>query len=372
MTSPSSQQLQAAAELAEQTYKRDQEQFAAQAISQASSTRDVSTLKSARAQVAAQQALIDEKIVKAPFAGRLGIRQVDLGQYLERGNDRRHLAGARSDPDRFLRAAAGARARQGSDRPSPPPSIPIPASNFAGRHRVHQLQGRPASRNVQVRASFQNADRRLVPGMFANVAIDTGEATSQITLPQTAITYNPYGDTVFIVEKTARAAASRRHGAAALRQAGRYARRSGRRAERRQRRATWWSSAGQMKLRNGMAVVINNAVRRRTTQTRRRRTSKARHADMKFTDIFIRRPVLATVVSLVILVVGLRSFSSLQVLAYPKTENGIVTIIDRFPGADPDAIAGFITTPIEAAVAQANGIDYMTSTSQSSTSTITV
>jgi len=93
---------------------------------------------------------------------------------------------------------------------------------------------------------------------------------------------------------------------------------------------------------------------------------------VNFTDIFIRRPVLATVVSLFILVVGLRSFSSLQVLAYPKTENGIVTITTSFPGADPDSIAGFITTPIEAAVAQANGIDYMTSTSQSGTSTVTV
>jgi len=93
---------------------------------------------------------------------------------------------------------------------------------------------------------------------------------------------------------------------------------------------------------------------------------------VNFTDIFIRRPVLASVVSLVILVVGLRSFSSLQVRAYPKTEDGIVTITTAFPGADPDSIAGFITTPIEAAVAQANGIDYMTSVSQSSTSTITV
>src|SRR6202034_3804042 len=93
---------------------------------------------------------------------------------------------------------------------------------------------------------------------------------------------------------------------------------------------------------------------------------------MNFTDLFIRRPVLSSVVSLMILVVGLRSYSSLQVLAYPKTENGIVTITTTYPGADPDAIAGFITTPIEAAVAQANGIDYMTSTSQSGTSTITV
>jgi multidrug efflux pump len=93
---------------------------------------------------------------------------------------------------------------------------------------------------------------------------------------------------------------------------------------------------------------------------------------LNFTDIFIRRPVLSSVVSLVILVVGLRSYSSLQVLQYPKTENGIVTVTTIYPGADPDSIAGFITTPIEAAVAQANGIDYMTSTSQSSTSTISV
>jgi multidrug efflux pump len=93
---------------------------------------------------------------------------------------------------------------------------------------------------------------------------------------------------------------------------------------------------------------------------------------VNFTDLFIRRPVLASVVSLIILVVGLKSYGSLQVLAYPKTENGVVTITTQFPGADPDSIAGFITTPIEAAVAQANGIDYMTSTSQSGTSTITV
>jgi multidrug efflux pump len=93
---------------------------------------------------------------------------------------------------------------------------------------------------------------------------------------------------------------------------------------------------------------------------------------MKFTDLFIRRPVLASVVSLFILVLGLRSFSALQVLEYPKTENGVVTITTSFPGADPESVAGFITTPIETAVAQANGIDYMTSASQNSTSTITV
>ena len=93
---------------------------------------------------------------------------------------------------------------------------------------------------------------------------------------------------------------------------------------------------------------------------------------MKFTDLFIRRPVLASVVSLLILVVGLRAISALPVLQYPRTQNAVVTITTTYYGADPDVIAGFITTPLEQAIAQANGIDYMTSTSQSGVSTITV
>ncbi len=93
---------------------------------------------------------------------------------------------------------------------------------------------------------------------------------------------------------------------------------------------------------------------------------------MQFTDIFIRRPVLAVVVSLLILVLGLRSAGSLPVLQYPRTENAVVTVNTTYYGADPGVIAGFITTPLEAAIAQANGIDYMTSSSTSGTSTITV
>jgi multidrug efflux pump len=93
---------------------------------------------------------------------------------------------------------------------------------------------------------------------------------------------------------------------------------------------------------------------------------------MHFTDIFIRRPVLASVVSLLILVLGLRAYSVLPILQYPRTENAIVTVTTIYYGADPDVVAGFITTPLENAIAQANGIDYMTSTSQSGTSTIMI
>ena len=92
---------------------------------------------------------------------------------------------------------------------------------------------------------------------------------------------------------------------------------------------------------------------------------------MNFTDIFIRRPILASVVSLMLLVLGLRALIDLPILQYPRTENAIVTITTAYYGADPDLVAGFITTPLENSIAQANGIDYITSTSKNGLSTIT-
>jgi multidrug efflux pump len=93
---------------------------------------------------------------------------------------------------------------------------------------------------------------------------------------------------------------------------------------------------------------------------------------MKYTDLFIRRPVLATVVSMTMLVLGLRSGFSIPVLQYPRTQNAIVTVETTDYGADPDLIAGFITTPLENAIAQANGIDYISSQSLPGVSLITV
>jgi multidrug efflux pump len=93
---------------------------------------------------------------------------------------------------------------------------------------------------------------------------------------------------------------------------------------------------------------------------------------MNFTDIFVKKPVLATVVSLLILVIGLRAALSLPVRQYPRTENAVVTVTTAYYGADPDVVAGFITQPLENAIAQANGIDYITSASTNSLSTIKV
>jgi multidrug efflux pump len=93
---------------------------------------------------------------------------------------------------------------------------------------------------------------------------------------------------------------------------------------------------------------------------------------MKFTDLFIKRPVLAVVISLFLLVLGLRSFGILPVFQFPRTQNAIITVSTTYFGADPDLVAGFITTPLENAIAQVNGIDYMSSTSTNSSSIITV
>ncbi|MDR3426391.1 MULTISPECIES: efflux RND transporter permease subunit [Silvimonas] len=92
---------------------------------------------------------------------------------------------------------------------------------------------------------------------------------------------------------------------------------------------------------------------------------------MRFTDIFIRRPVLATTLSLLILVLGLRSLDLLPIRQYPKTENAVINVSTTYTGADPELVAGFITTPLENSIAQAEGIDYMTSTSTQGSSAIT-
>ncbi len=92
---------------------------------------------------------------------------------------------------------------------------------------------------------------------------------------------------------------------------------------------------------------------------------------MKLTDMFIKRPVLASVMSLLILVLGLRSLATLKVSEYPQTQTGVITLTTSYYGANADTIAGFVTQPLEAAVAQVQGIDYLSSKSSTGVSTIT-
>jgi multidrug efflux pump len=93
---------------------------------------------------------------------------------------------------------------------------------------------------------------------------------------------------------------------------------------------------------------------------------------MRFTDLFIKKPVLSTVISLLVLTLGIRAIFSMPVMQYPFTENAVITVTTSYTGADPASIASFITTPLENSIAQVNGIDYMTSSSTQGTSIITI
>src|ERR1700726_5315827 len=93
---------------------------------------------------------------------------------------------------------------------------------------------------------------------------------------------------------------------------------------------------------------------------------------MKFTDLFVKRPVLAIVVNLVILIAGLQAIGSLSVRQYPRSDTAVVTVTTAYIGANANLVRGFITTPLERVIASADGIDYMESSSAQGVSTITV
>ncbi len=127
-------------------------------------------------------------------------------------------------------------------------------------------------------------------------------------------------------------------------------------------------TSGVFKLRNGAAVLVNNEV-----QPANNPAPEARgQLRMKFTDLFIRRPVLAIVVNLVILIAGLQSIRSLSVRQYPRSDIAVVRVTTAYVGANADLVRGFITTPLERVIASADGIDYIESSSAQGLSTITV
>ena len=90
-----------------------------------------------------------------------------------------------------------------------------------------------------------------------------------------------------------------------------------------------------------------------------------------FTDIFIRRPILSVVVSLLILLVGARAMLELPIRQYPQLQNTVITVTTSYPGASPELMQGFIATPIEQAVSSAEGLDYLTSSSTQGQSIVT-
>jgi membrane fusion protein, multidrug efflux system len=261
--------LEASASLAQVNYDRDSRQLHAQAISQAVVDSDNFNLKNARAQAEEQRAELAKKTLRAPFAGHLGIRAVDLGQYLNPGTAVVTLEALDplfvdfTVPQQTLnRVAVGQAVTAAVDT--------FPGQSFRGKIIAISPAVDTDSRNVQMRASLPNPDHRLLPGMFATIDIAAGAPEQRITLPQTAITYNPYGSTAYLVEQGAAAGAAQQGAAAGAAQPNLVARQvfvttgdtrgdqvevlSGLKV------GDVVVSAGQVKLHNGAPVLINNAV----------------------------------------------------------------------------------------------------------------
>ena len=359
--------LQAAAELSATVNARDKVQYEAQAISKAQLDADAADLKAKRAQAAAQAAMVAKKTLRAPFAGRLGITTVNPGQYLNTGDKVVTLQAL--DPifvdfklpqQQLARISVGQTVTLTTDAFS--------GASFVGKINAIDPRVDPSTRNFQAEATLENPDHQLRPGMFARVAVATGAMQRYLTLPQTAVTYNPYGTTVFIAQKKEGAdrtlvaqqafvtlGPTRGDQVAVLKryQAGR-SRGHERAAEAYQRHA----SRGRQQ---------ECAAQRRASCA----AGRVRPAPMKFTDLFVERPVLSLVVSLLILILGLRAIFQLPVSQYPETENAVVTIETAYYGADASTVAGFITQPLEAAISQAQGIEYLSSSSSTGVSVIT-
>ncbi|MBN1545718.1 MAG: efflux RND transporter periplasmic adaptor subunit [Syntrophaceae bacterium] len=254
------QSLKANLELAKKNYVRDQEQFKEQLVSQATLDTDLADLQRAEAQVAEQQALVDKKTIRAPFDGRLGIRMVDLGQYLNPGM--KIVTLQTLDPiyiDFFLpqkdisRITIGHKVLVTADA--------YPEQTFTGIVSAINPKVDTSTRNVEMRATIRNSKQQLLPGMFATARIDTGKPGRFITLPQTAVVFNPYGNVVYLALEKGKSP----DGKPNLIAMQRFIKTGETRGDQIAileglKEGNIVITSGQMKLRNGIPIIINNKI----------------------------------------------------------------------------------------------------------------
>jgi membrane fusion protein (multidrug efflux system) len=251
------QALRAEANLAGLTYHRDLIQYQAQAIGKAQLDTDAANLKSTREQEAAQAALVAKKTIRAPFRGHLGITTVNPGQYLNPGDPIVTLESVdpiyvdfRLPQDDLSRVSVGQTVQVTADA--------FPGQTFAGRITSIDPLVDPSTRNFLAEATIRNPGHRLFPGMFVRTVVEAGAQQRYLTLPQTAITYNPYGETVFLVRKPATPGG---HPTAELTFVTLGPTRGDQVAVVKGLQAgDVVVSSGQMKIKNGTALTINNSV----------------------------------------------------------------------------------------------------------------
>lgn len=252
-------QLQAAevaAELAATTLKRDRQQLKVQAVSQAKLDADEADLKTRLAQVAQLKAVLDKLEIRAPFTGTLGVTTVSPGQYLKAGDAIVSLQSTDPIvidfhvPQRHVQAMKAGQA------------VHLSGSGFEGRDFTGTISAidnivNRNTRNVQVEAKVANPDGVLLPGMYAEVRVDVGKGERYLTLPQTAVSYNAYGSTLFLARKVegkekpvaeqvfVTTGSRRGDQIAVLKGIG---------------EGDLVVTSGQMKLKNGTPLIVNNSV----------------------------------------------------------------------------------------------------------------
>lgn len=193
--------LKALADLAKVINERDRQQLEIQAISKNVFDTSKADAKSKQAQVEQQTALVAKKNLKAPFSGRVGIVVINPGQYVNPGD--KLLTLQTLDPifvDFNLPQSNAEQIQVGQEIVVTTDAFK--GSSFTGKVTAVSPKVDTNTRNIQIEAQLANPDKKILPGMFANVNIKLGDEVKLLTLPQTAVTYNPYGSTVFIAKPT--------------------------------------------------------------------------------------------------------------------------------------------------------------------------
>jgi membrane fusion protein (multidrug efflux system) len=252
--------LEASAELAKITYERDRKQLDAKTISQAALDADAEDLKVKLAQVAQQKALVNKKTIRAPFAGRLGINLVNQGQYVNPGDKIVTLQALDSIYVDFY-LPQQEHSLISKDQGLIITTDSFPGRTFSGTVSAVNPKVDPQTRNMQVEAIIKNPKHELLPGMYVSVQVQAGEKQHYLTLPRTAVTFNPYGETVYLVEekgkdKTGKPAlfAKQAFITIGLSRGDQVAILSGIKV------GDLVVSSGQLKLKSGSPIIINNKI----------------------------------------------------------------------------------------------------------------
>src|SRR5207249_3879606 len=287
-------------ELARSDLERSRGLAARKVISKAEIDSAESKFKQKEGAVNKMRAMVGKKEVRVPFDGQLGIRQVNVGQMINAGQQ--VVALTALDPvyvdfalpqQELAKLSAGFEVRVHTDA--------VPGREFKGKLTAVNSTVDTVTRNVTLQATLENPDHALRPGTFAKVEVMLPEKHKALVVPGSAISYAPFGDSVFVIEK-------------------------------------------KKDPKTGMEP---------------------------FTELFIKRAVLGMVVSFGLRIAGLQAMKTIDGRQYPRSDIAASTVTTVYVGADAELVRGFITAPLERAIAAADGIDYIQSQSQQGVSTIT-